>query len=126
MDYLDASILWDWCFGNKYAAFLSQSVQAGTVCTSLFSLVELRYAMLNKGYSRRASSQRIRSIMDSGLPVVPVSEKDFLFALEIESRGLQLYDSIHAALCISQGYRLATSDADFKKLKGIDVFIPPV
>jgi predicted nucleic acid-binding protein len=63
--------------------------------------------------------------LKSGITILPGSAQDVIEAFAIEHEGLQLYDSIHAAICLRNNYRLATADKDFDKVRKLQVFQPP-
>ncbi|MFH1106955.1 MAG: PIN domain-containing protein [Candidatus Micrarchaeota archaeon] len=126
MDYLDSSILWDWCLYGKYSEYMAKAASNQGACTSVFSLLEIHYAMIRKGISRKDASIYVEKIAaGSGIDILEGEVQDILKALAIEPTGLGLYDSIHAVICLRNRYRLASSDKDFSRVNGIDVFRPP-
>ncbi len=126
MDYLDSSILWDWSMHGYYSRYIAGAVQGEGACTSVFALLELRYAMVGKGIPRKDAAAYIEKIaLKSGIKILPGGVEDFMDALALETGGLQLYDALHAAICLRNNYRMATSDGDFGKVRKLDAFRPP-
>ncbi len=118
MDYLDANVLWGWSMQGKHIAYLREAVENRQACTSLFTLAEMHYGMTGKGFPKERIIAALEKIVSSsGIRFIPATEEDFLLALKLEERGLKLFDALHAALCLRNGFRLATLDEDFGKIK---------
>ncbi len=126
MDYLDSSVLWDWCIYGKYAGYIAGAATSRRVCTSVFSLLEMHYSMIGKGIRRKDASAYVEKIAStSGIEIIAGEVQDLLEGLSLESTGLGLYDALHASICLRNRYRLASSDKDFARVRGLDVFQPP-
>ncbi|MFH1200123.1 MAG: PIN domain-containing protein [Candidatus Micrarchaeota archaeon] len=126
MDYIDSCILWDWSVYGEYSKYIAGAVQGRGACTSVFALLELRFSLVRKGVLKDLAAQYIEKIaLKSGITILPGSAQDVLDAFALESCGLQLYDSLHAAICLRNNYRMATADKDFDKVRKLEVFVPP-
>ncbi|MEK6954886.1 MAG: PIN domain-containing protein [Candidatus Micrarchaeota archaeon] len=126
MEYVETSILWDWTAKGEYADYLLRLGLDGIGCTSLFTLTEMRMAMLRKNHGIREIEELMnRIINDSGLIFINMTEEDFQKSMELSKRySLTTFDSIHAAICISNGFALSTLDKDYGKIAGLKTVRP--
>ena len=127
MDFVDANVFWWWLGGGKCKQYLSCQADAGTeFATSFFVLAELYMAMTASGKSRAEAEEWVLRI--SSLPnlvLVDVDWNCFSRAMSVAVEcGLDFFDSLHAAVCLEKGVRLATFDKHFQKVPGLKTFAP--
>ncbi len=125
MDYLDANILWDFLNEGKFASYIANGLERGELSTSFFVLTELQMA-LGRHFRKEVVVEKTGQILElKNLKVIGMNEDEFRVALRfVSTTKLHMFDAIHAALCISNGYTLATYDKDFRGMKGLKTFEP--
>ena len=125
MDYIDSCILFDWCMHGKYVGYVAESSARQEAYTSVFTLMELHFALVGKGVSKNDASSLVKRIVSSsGIRIIAGNLQDVLGGLDM-AKGIGLYDAVHASICLRQGMRIATSDKHFDKIRGLKAFKPP-
>ncbi len=96
------------------------------------SLWEVRKRMKDKSFSKKAYTkvktywEYVQDLHATGLDILAIDDNILEESVRIgEVYGLLTTDSIHVATCISNKIsNIASGDADFKRIKELNVFVP--
>ncbi len=128
MDFIDANVFWNWMKGGRCTSFFEEIASGSMpVCTSFHVLAEMHMALLGQGYGREDVLTGLNAVLNiPNLEFVETTPQIFQRALQIDldSRGLGIFDSLHAATCLENGFRLATFDKHFSRVKGLKTLKP--
>jgi len=128
MDYVDANVFWSWLKGNLCQEFFVEVARGErSACTSFYVLIEMRTAMLGKGYGSSDVKRSLEAVLNlPNLGFVEIDSDVFAKALGLDSgeQELGIFDAIHAAICLKNGFRLATFDKGLSKISGLKTVAP--
>ncbi len=127
MDFVDANVFWWWLGEGKCKEYLhSISLGPNKFATSFFVLAEMYMAMIASGKSRSEAEEWVLRISEiPNLFLVDADWTCFFRAMSVASEcDLDFFDSMHAATCLEKGFRLATFDKHFSRVKGLKTLKP--